>query len=131
MALWKYVKREVKTPLPSSTGSLSKAISTDGIVAANKDVQRVMDYRRVLKVKKKKEEKNRSHISRKSSPRATCVDRAICEFLLLTHNLEIFSAKFSFKAKFWESTKFYILENKYPYCNYFGISISVVKITSN
>ena len=36
IALWKYFKGEVKTPLPSSTGSLSKAISTDRIVAANK-----------------------------------------------------------------------------------------------
>ena len=44
VALWKYYNREVKTPLPSSTGSLSIEISTDGIVAANKEVQwRVMD----------------------------------------------------------------------------------------
>lgn len=43
MALWKYFKREVKTPLPSPTGSLSSAISSGGIVAANKEVQRVMD----------------------------------------------------------------------------------------
>jgi len=43
MALWKYFKREVKAPLPSPSGSLSKAISTGGIVAANKEVQRVME----------------------------------------------------------------------------------------
>ena len=36
-------KQEVKTPLPSPTGSLSKAISTGGIVAANMEVQCVMD----------------------------------------------------------------------------------------
>ena len=43
MTLWKYFKREVKTPLPSPTGSLSKTISTGGIVAANKEVQHMMD----------------------------------------------------------------------------------------
>ena len=43
MALWKYFKREVKTPLLSHTGSLSSAISSGGIVATNKEVQRVMD----------------------------------------------------------------------------------------
>ena len=43
MALWKYFKREVKTPLLLPTGSLSSVISSGGIVAANKEVQRVMD----------------------------------------------------------------------------------------
>ena len=43
MALWKYFKREVKTPLPSPTGNLSSAISSGGIVATNREVQRVMD----------------------------------------------------------------------------------------
>ena len=36
IALWKYFKQEVKTPLASSTGSLSKAISTNRIIAADK-----------------------------------------------------------------------------------------------
>ena len=43
MALWKYFKREVKTPLPSPTGNLSSAISSGGIVATNREAQRVMD----------------------------------------------------------------------------------------
>ena len=43
IALWKYLKREVKTPLPSPTGSLSRAISSGGIVAANKEVQHVVE----------------------------------------------------------------------------------------
>ena len=43
MVLWKYFKREVKTPLPSPTGSLSSAIDLGGIVTANKEVQCVMD----------------------------------------------------------------------------------------
>ena len=43
MALWKYFKREVKAPLPSPLGSLSRTISTGRMVAANKEVQRVMD----------------------------------------------------------------------------------------
>ena len=38
-----YFKREVKTPLPSPTGSLSSAISSGGIVAANKEVQRMVE----------------------------------------------------------------------------------------
>lgn len=42
MELWKYFKPEIKTPLPSPAGSLCKAIPTSGIVAANKEVQRVM-----------------------------------------------------------------------------------------
>ena len=43
MALWKYFKREVKTPLPSPTGNLYSAISSGGIVTANKEVQRVVE----------------------------------------------------------------------------------------
>ena len=43
MALWKYFKQEVKTPLPSPTGSLSSAISSDRIVTANKEVHPVVD----------------------------------------------------------------------------------------
>ena len=38
MALFKYFKREVKTALLSPTGSLSKAITSGEIVAANKEV---------------------------------------------------------------------------------------------
>ena len=43
MALWKDFKREVRTPLPSHTGSLSSAISPGGTVAANKEVQHVVE----------------------------------------------------------------------------------------
>jgi len=43
MALWKYFKWEVKAPLPSPSGNLSRTISSGGIVAANKEVQRVID----------------------------------------------------------------------------------------
>ena len=43
ITLFKYFKREVKTALPSHTDSLSKAITSGGIVAANKEVQRMMD----------------------------------------------------------------------------------------
>jgi len=43
MALWKYFIREVKAPLPSPSGSLSRTISSGGIVAANKEVQHVID----------------------------------------------------------------------------------------
>ena len=43
MALFKYFKWEVKTALPSLTGSSSKAITSGEIVAVNKEVQRVMD----------------------------------------------------------------------------------------
>ena len=43
MVVWKYFKREVKTPLPSPSGSLSRTISSGGIIAANKEVQRMMD----------------------------------------------------------------------------------------
>ena len=43
MALWKYFKREVKTPLPSLTGSLSSAIPSGGTVATNKEVQCVVE----------------------------------------------------------------------------------------
>ena len=40
--LWKYLKRDVKTLLPSPSGSLSGIISTSGIVLANKEVQKVI-----------------------------------------------------------------------------------------
>ena len=40
--LWKYLKRNVKTPLPLPSGSLSGVISTSGIVSANKEVQKVI-----------------------------------------------------------------------------------------
>ena len=43
MALWKYFKQEVKTPLQPPTGSLSSAISSGGIITANKGVQPVVD----------------------------------------------------------------------------------------
>ena len=43
MALWKYFKREVKTPLLSPTGSLYSAISSGGTVATNKEVQCVVE----------------------------------------------------------------------------------------
>ena len=36
------LQKKVKTPLPSPSGSLFKVISTGGIVATNKEVQRVM-----------------------------------------------------------------------------------------
>ena len=41
--LWKYLKRDVKTLLPSPSDSLSGIISTiGGIVSANKEVQKVI-----------------------------------------------------------------------------------------
>ena len=40
--IWKYLKRDVKTPLPSPSGSLSGVISTSRIVSANKELQKVI-----------------------------------------------------------------------------------------
>ena len=40
--LWKYLKCDIKTPLPLPSGSLSGVISTSGIVSANKEVQKVI-----------------------------------------------------------------------------------------
>ena len=79
IALWKYFKQEIKTPLPSSTGSLSKAISTDRIVAANKVP---LDHQRVLK-----------SITHLEKIVAVC-SSSIFKFSLLTRNLENFSTKF-------------------------------------
>ena len=42
-ALWKYFKCEVKTPLQSPNGSLTRVISFTGIAAANREVQQVME----------------------------------------------------------------------------------------
>ena len=43
MALWKYFKGEVKSPLQSPNGSLTRVISSTGIAAANREVQQVME----------------------------------------------------------------------------------------
>lgn len=44
MALWKYdFKHEVKTPLPSPSGSLTRVISSTRIVVANREVQHMME----------------------------------------------------------------------------------------
>ena len=88
MALWKYFKREVNTLLQSPTGSLSKVISKDGIVAANKEVQRMMDSINDGTLLKRgpyehfdnEEIVQIDHPSRENPrhARATSVDQAIC-----------------------------------------------------